>query len=155
MAKIKTTFTCQECGYQTAKWMGKCPECNQWNSFSEEETFKPSKAAPKSISGRESRPKTIDEIETQTFHRYHTKIGEFDRVMGGGVTVGSLTLIGGEPGIGKSTLLMEVCGKLLGEYKDERILYVSGEESESQIAQRSKRLGVKNDGFYIFNETNS
>ncbi len=154
MAKIKTTFTCQECGYQTAKWMGKCPECNQWNSFSEEETIKPSKASPKSISGRESRPKTISEIETQTFHRYETKIHEFDRVMGGGVTVGSLTLIGGEPGIGKSTLLMEVCGKLLSEYKDERILYVSGEESENQIAQRSKRLGIKNDGFYIFNETN-
>lgn len=154
MAKIKTTFTCQECGYQTAKWMGKCPECNQWNSFSEEETIKPSKASPKSISGRESRPKTISEIETQTFHRYETKIHEFDRVMGDGVTVGSLTLIGGEPGIGKSTLLMEVCGKLLSEYKDERILYVSGEESENQIAQRSKRLGVKNDGFYIFNETN-
>lgn len=154
MAKIKTTFTCQECGYQTAKWMGKCSECNQWNSFSEEETFKPSKASPKSISGRESRPKTINEIEHQTFHRYNTKLGEFDRVMGGGVTVGSLTLIGGEPGIGKSTLLMEVCGKLLNEYKEERILYVSGEESESQIAQRSKRLGVNNNGFYIFNESN-
>jgi DNA repair protein RadA/Sms len=154
MAKIKTVFTCQECGYQTAKWLGKCPDCNQWNSFSEEETIKPSKAAPKSISGRESRPKTINEIEHENVHRYYTKIGEFDRVMGSGVTIGSLTLIGGEPGIGKSTLLMEVCGKLLNEYKDERILYVSGEESESQVAQRSKRLGVHNDGFYIFNETN-
>lgn len=154
MAKIKTVFTCQECGYQTAKWLGKCPDCNQWNSFSEEETIKPSKAAPKSISGRESRPKTINEIEHENVHRYHTKIGEFDRVMGGGVTIGSLTLIGGEPGIGKSTLLMEVCGKLLNEYGNERILYVSGEESESQVAQRSKRLGVHNNGFYIFNETN-
>ncbi len=154
MAKIKTVFTCQECGYQTAKWMGKCPECQNWNSFSEEETIKPSKAAPKSISGRESRPKTISEVEDQQFHRYYTKMTEFDRVMGGGVTLGSLTLIGGEPGIGKSTLLMEVCGKLLNEYGKERILYVSGEESESQIAQRSKRLGVNNDGFYIFNETN-
>ena len=106
MAKIKTVFTCQECGYQTAKWLGKCPDCNQWNSFSEEESIKPTKAAPKSISGRESRPKTINEIEHDNVHRYYTKIGEFDRVMGSGVTLGSLTLIGGEPGIGKSTLLM-------------------------------------------------
>ncbi len=154
MAKIKTVFTCQECGYQTAKWLGKCPDCNQWNSFSEEETHKESKAAPKSISGRESRPKTIDEIEHESVHRYYTKIGEFDRVMGTGVTIGSLTLIGGEPGIGKSTLLMEVCGKILDSYQDEKILYVSGEESESQVAQRSKRLGVQNKGFYIYNETN-
>jgi DNA repair protein RadA/Sms len=154
MAKIKTVFTCQECGYQSAKWLGKCPDCHQWNSFSEEESIKPSKAAPKSISGRESRPKTINEIEHENVHRYSTKIGEFDRVMGGGVTIGSLTLIGGEPGIGKSTLLMEVCGKLLNEYGNEKILYVSGEESESQVAQRSKRLGVNHNGFYIFNETN-
>jgi len=154
MAKIKTTFTCQECGYQSAKWMGKCPDCNQWNSFSEEEVIKASKAAPKSISGRESKPKTINEIEHENVHRYYTKIEEFDRVMGGGVTIGSLTLIGGEPGIGKSTLLMEVCGKLLNGYTNERVLYVSGEESESQVAQRSKRMGVHNDGFYIFNETN-
>lgn len=154
MAKIKTIFTCQECGYQSAKWLGKCPDCNQWNSFSEEEQIKPSKAAPKSVTGRESRPKTIGEIEHENVARYHTKIGEFDRVMGGGVTLGSLTLIGGEPGIGKSTLLMEVCGRLLSEYGKEKILYVSGEESESQIAQRSKRLGVNNPNFFIFNETN-
>lgn len=153
MAKIKTVFTCQDCGYKTPKWLGKCPDCQQWNSFSEEETIKPSKAAPKSVGNRESRPKTIDEIEHESFERYSTDIGEFDRVMGGGVTVGSLTLIGGEPGIGKSTLLMEVCGKLLKLNPKERILYVSGEESESQVASRSKRLGVKNDDFYIFNET--
>lgn len=153
MAKIKTAFTCQECGYKTPKWLGKCPDCQQWNSFSEEETIKPSKAAPKSVGNRESRPKTIDEIEHESFERYSTGISEFDRVMGGGVTVGSLTLIGGEPGIGKSTLLMEVCGKLLDLNKNEKILYVSGEESESQVASRSKRLGVKNEGFYIFNET--
>lgn len=156
MAKIKSTFTCQECGYQSAKWLGKCPDCNQWNSFSEEEILKPvsTKGAPKSIAGRESKPKTISQVEVEKVERYETSIGEFDRVMGGGVTIGSLTLIGGEPGIGKSTLLMEVCGKLLGNYKSERILYVSGEESESQVAQRSKRLGVNNDNFYIYNETN-
>lgn len=154
MAKVKTIFTCQECGYQTPKWLGKCPECQQWNSFSEEESIKPSKAAPKSTLGRESRPKTIDEVEHETIERYQTSIGEFDRVMGGGVTIGSLTLIGGEPGIGKSTLLMEVCGKLLNNYNNEKILYVSGEESESQVAGRSKRLGVNNSHFYIYNETN-
>ena len=155
MAKIKTVFTCQECGYQSAKWLGKCPDCNQWNSFSEEESIKPttSKAAPKSIAGKESKPKTISQIEVEKVERYVTNIGEFDRVMGGGVTIGSLTLIGGEPGIGKSTILMEVCGKLLTNYKNERILYVSGEESESQVAQRSKRLGVNNENFYIYNET--
>ena len=154
MTKVKTVFVCQECGHNTAKWLGKCPECNQWNSFSEEESIKSSKASPKSISGREGRPKTINEIEHEKVQRFYTKMGEFDRVMGGGITIGSLTLIGGEPGIGKSTLLMEVCGKILSEYKNERILYVSGEESESQVAQRSKRLGVDNDGFYIYNETN-
>lgn len=154
MAKIKTEFTCQECGYKSTKWLGKCPECQQWNSFSEEEQVKPSKGSAKSTLGRESRPKTIDEVEHDTVERYTTGIGEFDRVMGTGVTIGSLTLIGGEPGIGKSTLLMEVCGKLLGNYKNERILYVSGEESESQVAQRSKRLGIKSEGFYIYNETN-
>ncbi len=154
MAKIKTVFTCQECGYKSAKWLGKCPDCQTWNSFSEEEQIKDSKAAPKSILGRESKPKTIDQIEHESVERYQTKMTEFDRVMGGGVTIGSLTLIGGEPGIGKSTLLMEVCGKLLSEYGKEKILYVSGEESESQVAQRSKRLGIHSDGFYIFNETN-
>jgi DNA repair protein RadA/Sms len=154
MAKIKSVFTCQECGYESPKWLGKCPDCHQWNSFSEEEMIKPSKGSPKSTAGRESRPKTINEVEHETFERYETGIGEFDRVMGGGVTIGSLTLIGGEPGIGKSTLLMEVCGKLLSRYKSDKVLYVSGEESESQVAQRSKRLGVNNQSFYIFNESN-
>src|SRR5690554_1190983 len=158
MAKIKTVFLCQECGYQSAKWQGKCPDCGQWNSFEESEVVKTSKmvskAAPKSIGNRVSKPKTISEIEEEKFERYKTDLGEFDRVMGGGVTLGSLTLIGGEPGIGKSTLLMEVCGRLVDRYSNEKVLYVSGEESESQVANRSKRLGVNNSNFYIFNETN-
>jgi DNA repair protein RadA/Sms len=154
MAKIKTVFTCQECGFKSPKWLGKCPDCQQWNSFSEEESIKPSKVGAQSILGREGRPKTIDEVELESVERYITGMSEFDRVMGGGITVGSLTLIGGEPGIGKSTILMEVCGRLLNEYETEKILYVSGEESESQVASRSKRLGVKNTGFYIYNETN-
>lgn len=158
MAKIKTVFTCQECGYQSAKWLGKCSDCGQWNSFTESEVTKVipavSKAAPKSIGNRVSKPKTIAEIEEEKFDRYQTGIEEFDRVMGGGVTLGSLTLVGGEPGIGKSTLLMEVCGRLVDNYSSDKILYVSGEESESQVANRSKRLGVNNPHFYIFNETN-
>lgn len=158
MAKIKTVFLCQECGYQSVKWQGKCPDCGQWNSFEESEVVKAlntlSKAAPKSIGNRVSKPKTISEIEEEKFERYKTDLGEFDRVMGGGVTLGSLTLIGGEPGIGKSTLLMEVCGRLVDRYTNEKVLYVSGEESESQVANRSKRLGVNNSNFYIFNETN-
>jgi len=153
MAKIKSVFTCQECGYQSPKWLGNCPDCKQWNSFSEEEVIKTIKTT-RTIAGKDTRPKTIDEIEHESYVRHQTGIGEFDRVMGGGTTLGSLTLIGGEPGIGKSTLLMEVCGKLVNSYKDHKILYVSGEESESQIAQRSKRLGVNNSNFYIYNENN-
>ncbi len=154
MAKIKTVYICQACGHRSAKWVGKCPECQQWNSFSEEEEIKSQKTIPRSVTDRDSRPKTISEVEHEKVLRFETKMTEFDRVMGGGVTIGSLTLIGGEPGIGKSTLLMEVCGRLLREHNGEKILYVSGEESESQVAQRSKRLGVENKGFYIFNESN-
>jgi DNA repair protein RadA/Sms len=154
MAKIKTVYICQACGHRSAKWVGKCPECQQWNSFSEEEEIKSQKAIARSVTDRDSRPKTISEVEHEKVFRFETKMTEFDRVMGGGVTIGSLTLIGGEPGIGKSTLLMEVCGRLLREHNGEKILYVSGEESESQVAQRSKRLGVENKGFYIFNESN-
>lgn len=157
MAKIRSQFTCQECGYQTAKWLGKCPECHQWNSFTEEEVTKASKLSQKVsavLGGKVSKPKMISEIENEKVYRYYTDIKEFDRVMGGGITHGSLTLVGGEPGIGKSTILMEVCGKLLGKYTDEKILYVSGEESESQVADRSKRLGVQGDGLYIYNESN-
>ena len=157
MAKVKSVFTCSECGYQTAKWLGKCPDCQQWNSFVEEEVTKASKLAQKVSSvlgGKNSRPKNISEIENEKVQRYFTGINEFDRVMGGGVTYGSLTLIGGEPGIGKSTIIMEVCGKILSKYSDDKILYVSGEESESQVAERSKRLGVNSPNLYIYNETN-
>jgi DNA repair protein RadA/Sms len=154
MAKVKTVFTCQECGFQTPKWLGKCPECHHWNSFTEEEQLKVSKTSSRGAGLKESRPKTINEVEHEYIKRFETGISEFDRVMGGGTTLGSLTLVGGEPGIGKSTLLMEVCGKLLLKNQNEKILYVSGEESESQIAGRLKRLGVREEGFYLFNESN-
>lgn len=154
MTKVKSVFICQDCGYKSPKWLGKCPDCHQWNSLSEEEFIKLPKNFSTNHTGQDQRPKTIQEIELESVLRYETKMTEFDRVMGGGVTVGSLTLIGGEPGIGKSTLLMEVCGKLLNLQQDHRILYVSGEESEAQVAQRSKRLGVYTQGFYIYNESN-
>jgi len=156
MAKDKIKFTCTNCGHETAKWLGKCPECNEWNSFEEEVVNKQS--VQRSVQNRRSNiekdsPKKISEIEQSSFVRYHTTINEFDRVLGNGITKSSITLLGGEPGIGKSTLLMEVCLKLSLNYKDKKILYVSGEESNSQIAERSRRLGINEGNFYILNET--
>lgn len=155
MAKLKTVFTCQSCSYQAPKWLGRCPECGTWNSFEEGEAVPKAtaKAVARGASSVLSTPKTISKIELKKYARLNTGWNEFDRVVGGGITRGSLTLIGGEPGIGKSTLLMEVCGALLEEKQVDKILYVSGEESESQIAERSKRLGVKSEEFYIFHET--
>lgn len=151
MAKTKILFSCQNCGYQAPKWLGRCPECEQWNSFTEEEVSKkPLKAS--SVSSNDQIPKTIQEIDVRKFPRLVTDLSEFDRVMGGGITQGSLTLIGGEPGIGKSTLLMEVCGQLLDKGEAAKVLYVSGEESEGQIAERSKRLGIKSENFLIYNQ---
>jgi DNA repair protein RadA/Sms len=155
VAKIKSVFTCTSCSYQSPKWLGRCPECNTWNTFEEGEVV--SKAASKTVvragGAVASTPKTISKIETKQYARLTTGWTEFDRVMGGGITRGSLTLIGGEPGIGKSTLLMEVCGELLGNKQADRILYVSGEESEAQVAGRSKRLGITSEEFYIYHET--
>ena len=152
--KNRVKFVCQECEYTSAKWLGKCPECESWNSF-EEETEISSKSASETRKAikKENVPKRVSEIEKESFVRYRTGLSEFDRVMGGGVTRGSLTLLGGEPGIGKSTLLMEVSGKLAKLSKDSKVLYISGEESASQVAQRSARLGVNEDNFYILNET--
>ncbi len=156
MAKIKSKFICSSCAYSTAKWMGRCPECGEWNTFEEEmiqtETKQRSVANRRALTQKDS-PKKISEVEAISYQRFSTNIREFDRVLGNGVTKGSITLLGGEPGIGKSTLLMEVCRKLSIEYKDSNILYVSGEESNSQIAQRSKRLGINDGNFYILNET--
>jgi len=157
VAKEKSEFQCIECGHVSVKWLGKCPDCQTWNSFVEETKF-----SGKSSSGpanyprqreRNSQPRPINQIVETEVDRVNSGIGEFDRVMGGGITTGSLTLIGGEPGIGKSTLLMEVLGKLAAIYTDEKILYVSGEESEQQIASRARRLGINAPNFYIYHET--
>ncbi|MDD0854753.1 DNA repair protein RadA [Halobacteriovorax sp. GB3] len=156
MAKKKSTvFTCSNCGNQTPKWMGRCTECGEWNTFEEELFTKPQPTnipLGKGVSNSEP-PKKISEIEKTDYHRVKTGITEFDRVVGGGVVKGSLILIGGEPGIGKSTLLTELMSKL-SEKKDGNVLYVSGEESAGQVADRSKRIGVDESSFYIYNETN-
>ena len=145
MAKKSTVYVCQNCSYQTPKWMGKCPECESWNSFVEETTA----PAPKDLNRAHKRaalgnevPQKINEIEFETKFRVKTSWSEFDRVVGGGVVPGSLILIGGEPGIGKSTLLTTVMGNLSKLHKDDTVLYVSGEESVTQVAERTKIVGV-------------
>ncbi len=156
MAKKLTTFICQSCSYQTSKWMGKCPECGSWNSFVEETTVAAkdlNRAHKRTAQGSEV-PKLINDIVLEKQFRVVTGMGEFDRVVGGGVVPGSLILIGGEPGIGKSTLLTSVMGKLSQTHGDQVVLYVSGEESVNQVAERAKRVGVNTANFYIYNETN-
>lgn len=156
MAKKTSTFICQSCSYQTSKWMGKCPECGSWNSFVEETTLsaKDTNRAHKRTALGGEVPKLINDIVLEKQFRVVTGIGEFDRVVGGGVVPGSLILIGGEPGIGKSTLLTSVMGKLSTSHAGQTVLYVSGEESMNQVAERSKRMGVNAESFYIYNETN-
>lgn len=149
--KEKSVFVCDECGYKTPKWMGKCPECNSWNSFSEE-VVERAGVRPVDSGKRESSPQRIQEIEKAQTMRIPSGIGEFDRVMGGGIVPGSLVLIGGEPGVGKSTLLSHVVYQLSLKSK-EPLLYISGEESPEQVALRSQRLGTLGDNIYILHET--
>ncbi|MEK6302780.1 MAG: DNA repair protein RadA [Acidobacteriota bacterium] len=157
MAKSKSTrqvFVCQQCGSQQPKWIGKCPDCGAWNSFAEEKSS--SSVGESSPRGgmfrmREATPLAYNEIESQEDSRQSSGISEFDRVLGGGIVPGSLVLIGGDPGIGKSTLLLEVADKLATNYGE--VLYVSGEESERQIKLRGERLGIKPAGLYILAET--
>ena len=151
----KTVYTCQTCGYQSAKWLGKCPDCNAWNSFVEErerETPKPGTAVSRGgLKLRESKPIAFNAIAAQDEAREVTGIEEFDRVLGGGIVPGSLVLIGGEPGIGKSTLLSQVADKLSAMYGS--VLYVSGEESERQIKLRGERLGINPENLFLLSET--
>ena len=149
-----TVFFCKECGYESAKWMGKCPGCNSWNSFVEEKLTK--KNSSKTASGHNatfsnnSTVKKLKDIVVTKEIRLDTGYEELNRVFGGGIVEGSLNLIGGEPGIGKSTLIMQVCSKLseLGQ-----VLYISGEESETQVKLRADRLGVNSDNILFYNET--
>lgn len=151
MSKIKTTFFCQNCGAQYAKWQGQCNSCKEWNTIAEEIIQKEEKASWKpttSESKRVSKPLKIKEIDSTQEIRMDTTDGELNRVLGGGIVPGSLILLGGEPGIGKSTLLLQISLKL--PYKT---LYVSGEESQKQIKMRAERINPESDNCYILTET--
>ncbi|NNE31773.1 MAG: DNA repair protein RadA [Winogradskyella sp.] len=151
MAKIKTTFFCQNCGSQYAKWQGQCTSCKAWNTIAEEVIQKPEKSdwkLPTSASKRVSKPLKINEIDTSKEARLNMQDQEFNRVLGGGMVQGSLTLLGGEPGIGKSTLLLQIALRL--QYKT---LYVSGEESQKQIKMRAERINPNSNNCYILTET--
>lgn len=152
MAKIKSVFICAECGHESPKWYGKCPSCGEWNTMNEE-IKDVSKAAPtvktRSFSGY-ARPFSIDEISTENEHRYDTGCKELNRVLGGGIVKGSLILLGGDPGIGKSTVLMQIC-QFMGDTL--KILYVSGEESKRQLKLRAIRLGVNSPNLFVMTET--
>ncbi|MGP1611505.1 MAG: DNA repair protein RadA [Catonella sp.] len=150
MAKNKTGFFCGECGYESIKWLGQCPSCKAWNAFCEAPiTKKGGSSLNKGLAA--SLPIKIKDVSLETDERVTTGISELDRVLGGGIVKGSLVLVGGDPGIGKSTLLLQMCERLSG--KNISVLYVSGEESERQIALRSERLGGKFSDMLLFCET--
>ena len=153
MAKTaKTVYVCQQCGSQSPKWLGKCPDCGEWNSFAEERPSNiSSETSRTSFKIAQSSPQLYSQIESQDDSRQVSGIAEFDRVLGGGIVPGSLVLIGGDPGIGKSTLLLEVANNLSAAYG--KVLYVSGEESERQIKLRGERLGIDPQGLYLLPET--
>ena len=150
MAKIKQIFFCQQCGYESAKWMGQCPSCQEWNSFVEETVNAKSIKKSGAIVSR-NRPVPLDEVEALEERRISTHIGELDRVLGSGIVEGSLILVGGDPGIGKSTLLLQICRNLSAD--NIRLLYVSGEESLQQIKMRADRLGAFKESMSLLCET--
>lgn len=150
MAKSKTVFFCGECGYESAKWLGQCPVCKAWNAFSEAPALKKGGSSLKPGVAA-SLPIKIKDVSLESDERVTTGISELDRVLGGGIVKGSLVLVGGDPGIGKSTLLLQMCAKLAD--KNISVLYVSGEESERQIAIRSERLGRQSSDMLLYCET--
>ncbi len=152
MAKAKTVFVCSNCGYESAKWLGKCPACNEWNTFYEEKVLNTANSSSSNKANKERvLPRKLDDIKGLEATRISTGIGELDRVLGGGLVKGSLVLVGGEPGIGKSTLILELCDKIKG---DGRVLYVSGEESAEQVKIRADRLNIHNESIIFLGETN-
>ena len=153
MAKAKSTaFFCQNCGYESAKWQGQCPACHEWNTFTEEPVAKITGSAAVKKAAAEIRPVRLSEIQTDESQRISSGMKELDRVLGGGIVAGSLMLVGGDPGIGKSTLLLQVCHNLTGT--GHKVLYVSGEESVQQIKLRAKRIGDFKDDLMLLCETN-
>ncbi len=151
MAKAKTKYVCRSCGYETVKWLGRCPDCGSFNTFDEEMIASPVKVRGAGIQSS-LKPQRLNEIKPISEGRTTTGMGELDRVLGGGLVEGSLTLIGGDPGIGKSTLLLQICSELSRQGKS--VLYVSGEESPHQIKLRADRLGVDSENIKILSETN-
>ncbi len=149
MAKSKTVYICSDCGAETANWGGRCPTCGAWNTLKELRLEAGKKIGSSSV-GQDVRPKRLSELDTQTELRIATGISELDRVLGGGAVLGSLNLVGGAPGIGKSTLLLQMCGTA---GTDRNILYVSGEESERQIRMRADRLSVQRENLFVLAET--
>ena len=148
--KQRTVFCCSECGNETVKWSGRCTACGAWDSLVEIKLDAKAKGSSKIRTAPKKLPKLISELDTEAELRFSTGIGELDRVLGGGAVKGSLVLVGGAPGIGKSTLLLQLCGLVDGEQK---ILYVTGEESERQLKMRAQRLGVNNGQIYVIAET--
>ena len=146
--KVKTIYVCNECGYETAKWLGKCPSCNNWNTLEEQIAAPVKNNIYSSSSFAAATP--LSQINTSDEPRYITKINELDRVLGGGIVKGSVTLLSGDPGIGKSTILLQICNALQNNLK---ILYVSGEESATQIKMRAGRIGIESDNVSIMPET--
>ena len=152
MAKAKTLYVCSECGYETPRWLGRCPDCGNWNTLTEQAakvefaSEKKLKRAP----GADAEALRIDQIPDDALVRCPSGISELDRVLGGGIVEGSFVLVGGDPGIGKSTLLTQVCAHLSREGVS--VLYVSGEESARQIKIRANRLGASASGFYVLSE---
>lgn len=157
MSKVKTAYFCQNCGYESAKWLGKCPGCQQWNTFVEELIQKDTKKAAVNDwtsyneNGTTKRTRHLNEVETKESPRLLSADAELNRVLGGGIVPGSIVLVAGEPGIGKSTLFLQMGLQL----KDAVILYVSGEESEQQIKMRADRLNMQNENFYLLTETST
>lgn len=153
MAKSKTIYICSECGYETPKWMGRCPDCGSWNTLLEQEAIPETKTVEKKLKrapGNDADAMRVDQIPDEAMSRRTCGIGELDRVLGGGVVDGSLILVGGDPGIGKSTLLTQVCANMARDGSS--VLYVSGEESARQIKMRANRLGASGAGFYVLSE---
>ena len=150
MKGLKTVYICENCEYKSPKWLGKCPSCGAWNTL-EEQLPQPAVAATRERRAQPVAPAVpISELELPTYMRSDTGMGELDRVLGGGLVQGSVVLLSGEPGIGKSTLLMQISHTLAAR---RRVLYVSGEESRGQLKLRAERLGVSGDDFYLLTET--
>lgn len=150
MAKNKVVFVCNECGNESSKWLGKCPACNNWNTFYEQKIVESKNSSLKPKENKSNIPQKLNSYEAKETLKNSTGFIELDRVLGGGLVKGSLILLGGEPGIGKSTLILQICDKVKGEGK---VLYVSGEESAEQIKLRADRLGINNEDILFLGET--